>query len=123
MLEIISCKKKSDEETNLPPVTLQKGIIYPDTVYFGKNILSYPDSTVLFDGTDYEIGAVLGKDASLSKIITNYPVIDTTTGHSTIWFQTSKIGWAVSDYNHSTNTQKYISSQTGKIGGQILFSA
>ena len=118
---VISCKKKSDEQVT--PVTLQKGITYPDSIYFGKNILSFPDSTTLSDGTNYEIGAVLEKDASLTLVITNYPVMDTASGHSTIWFYWNQTGWTVGDYNDTTNTQKFISTQTGMIDSQISFSA
>lgn len=77
----------------------------------------------MVDGTDYEIGAVLPGNASLSVVITNYPVIDSASGHSTMWFHWNENGWTVGDYNDTTNTQIYTSSQTGKIGGQILFAA
>ncbi len=122
-LTIISCKKDSNEEINTPPETVQKGISYPDSIYYGKNILSFPDSTVFSEGTNYEMGAILEKDASLYFVMTNYPVIDTLTGHETIWFHGNDTGWSVEIYNDSTDTQKFISSQTGKINSQINFLA
>lgn len=121
LLAIVSCKKKSNYDNNIK--TVQKGISYPDSIYYGKNILSFPDSTVLFDGMDYEIGAVLEKDANLFVVITNYPVIDSTSGHITDWAYANATGWTVSDYNDTTNTQKFTSIQTGKIDSKIYFFA
>jgi hypothetical protein len=118
---IISCKKKTDEQVT--PVTLQKGITFPDSIYYGNNILSFPDSTMLSDGIDYEIGAILEKDANLSLVITNFPIVDSTSGNTTEWFYASPTGWAVGSYNSSTNTQNFTSTQTGKIDSQILFFA
>jgi hypothetical protein len=122
VIVIISCKKESNDPDTLP-ITVHEGIAYPDSIYYGKNILSYPDSSVFLDGIDYEIGAVLENHANLSLVITNYPAIDSASGHSTLWFYTNETGWSVGDYNDTTNTQKFISSQSGKIDSQIIFSA
>jgi hypothetical protein len=121
MLFIIACKKDSNNEPNTP--VTEKGITYPDSVYLGKNILSYADSTVLTDGIEYEIGAILEKDASLSVVITNYPVLDTVSSHSTSWSFSNEIGWVVGDYDDIYNTQEFRSSQSGKIGSMIEFSS
>jgi len=48
---------------------------------------------------------------------------DSTSGHSTIWFHWNETGWSVTDYNDSTNTQTFVSSQRGKLTGQIQFAA
>jgi hypothetical protein len=123
LFTIYACKKESNNQTTPPPVTVEKGISYPDSIYYGKNILSFPDSTVLIEYTDYEMGAVLEKDASLSLVITNYPVIDTATGHVTDWGYSNPTGLVVTDYDTLNNTQKFISTQTGKIDLMISFLA
>ncbi len=122
VLAIVACKKDLNDQTG-NSATLQRGITYPDSIYYGKNILSYPDSTVLQEAIDYEIGAILENDASLSLVITNYPEIDTATGRYSVWFHSSESGWIVGDYNDTSNTQSYTATQTGKVGGKILFLA
>ena len=122
IITILSCKKDATDPSNTPG-TVQNGITYPDSVIYGKNILSYPDSTILLDGTEYEIGATLETNANLSLVITNYPELDSLSGHTTIWFHTDEIGWTALDYNDVTKTQNYISSQKGNISGLIQFSA
>lgn len=117
-LAFISCKKEV-EQTN--PV-VQNGITYPDSIYYGKNILSFPDSTVLVDMADYELGASLEKDASLYLIITNYS--DTlTTMIRPVWYFSDESGWSVTNYNDLDSTQKFTASQTGKIDLKMFFMA
>jgi hypothetical protein len=113
---IASCKKKSEDDPAI-------GITYPGTLNTGDNILAFPDSSMLTDGSDYEIGAQLEADATLKVILTNFPQTDTTTGHSTIWFYDSEQGWHVGDYNDAANTQEFQSTTAGKISADIQFFA
>jgi hypothetical protein len=108
MLIIVSCKKKSNT------------ITYPNSIYYGNNILSYPDGTVFDAGPDYEMGAELGNDASLTLMFTNTSSIDTAV-QLPVWYYSEPTGWAVTDYNDVTNTQKFMSTQSGKIDLKILF--
>jgi len=117
----ISCKK-STAQTTVPVATVQKGISYPDSIYYGKNILTLPDSTILSVTKNYDMGAVLEKDANLSLIITNLSANDTATGHIPVWLYDNNTGWAAQNYT-SNNTQKFISAQTGKIDLEINFDA
>ncbi len=117
-LTFISCKKDT-EQTN--PV-VQNEITYPDSIYYGKNILSFADSTVLVDQADYEMGATLEKDASLYLIITNYS--DTlTTMIQPIWYFADESGWSVNNYNDLDSTQKFTATQSGKIDLKMFFIA
>jgi hypothetical protein len=116
LLSFFSCKKSDDSEE------AQTGIDYPATVFFGNNILSFPDSTVLTDGGDYEMGAVLEADASLYLVITNYSPSDSMSPPPA-WFYSNEAGWAVDDYNDAAGTQKFIHSQTGKISLEMYFMA
>jgi hypothetical protein len=106
----ISCHKDDDNV-----------ISYPNTISYGTNILTLPDSTVLSGQSDYDLGAVLGKDASLSLVITNLSAIDNVSGHLPVWFYDNISGWTVEDYNGMNNTQKFISSQTGTIDLNLTF--
>lgn len=106
----ISCHK--DDEND---------ISYPNTMSYGTNILTLPDSTVLSGQSEYSLGAVLEKDASLSLVITNLSAIDTATGHLPVWFYDNVSGWTAENYNGMNNTQKFISSQTGTIDLDLTF--
>jgi hypothetical protein len=117
MLAVISCKKDSTT------AALSKGITYPDSVYYGKNILYFPDSTVLLDGQTYGLGASLQQDATLSLIFTNLSGTDSITGHQPVWFYGNNTGWIANTYNTSNNTQKFTSAQKGKIDLQISFQS
>jgi hypothetical protein len=109
-LIVFSCKK-SDTDTSP-----QKGISYPDSIIYGRNILSLPDSTLLVSSKSYDLGAILEKDATLSLVITN---LSASGASSPTWFYDNNTGWSVLDY--VTPTQKFISSQSGKINLQIIF--
>src|SRR6185369_1725302 len=111
-LTILACKKEP-----------QNKITYPSSVLHGQNILSLSDGTSLSQSAAYEIGASLEKDANLSIVMTNYPVVDSASGHSTEWFYSDNAGWIISDFINSTQTQKFTSSQTGKISSTILFES
>ena len=118
----ISCKKSSSSTTT-PTTSVQKGISYPDSIYYGKSILTFPDSTILSTTQNYGLAAILEKDANLTLVFTNLSPTDTSTGHMPVWFYNSTTnGWAVQNYTTS-NTQKFISSQTGKIDVQMSFFA
>lgn len=129
MLAITSCKKdsKNQSTSNSPqigityPASVDNS--YPDSLFWGKNILAYADSTVLHQNIEYEMGAVLEKNASLVIVITNYPVLDTIYGHTTMWFYDQPNGWAVTDYDNVKQTQKFMSTLTGKIDLQIDFQS
>jgi len=119
----VSCKKKTTPATTTTTTT-QKGITYPDSIYYGKNSLTLPDSTILADSKDYGFAAILEKDASLSIVITDLNTTpDTATGHFPVWsYNISTTGWAVQNWT-ANNTQKFIASQTGKVDLAISFYA
>lgn len=120
-LGFTSCKKESIDKTN--PPALQNGITYPDSILYGKNILTFPDSTVLSEGLVYEMGVNLENGATLKLIITNYPLIDTLTGHQTEWFYANETGWMITDFDNINNTQQFSSAQTGNIDLEIIFAS
>lgn len=85
LLSILSCKKKSVEEEK------QIGISYPNSIFYGNNVLSFPDSTLLQYDEDYSMGAVLEKDANLKILMTNLSESDSV-GHTAVWFYGETIG-------------------------------
>jgi len=113
VITAISCSKPS---TVAPP---QKSISYPDSIYYGKNILSLPDSTFLDDTKNYDLGASLEKDANLIIVISN--LSSDTLQNYPIWYYNNNIGLSAQEYNSSNNTQRFFSTQSGKIDLQIQF--
>ncbi len=122
----VACEEVPDNENpnNNPNDTIKTdSITYPETVLLGNNILALEDSTTLVSGDDYEIGAVLGKDAQLKLILTN--LSNSLSGEmGPIWFfDIDDQGWIISDYNESSNNQTLISSSSGKISAFISFES
>jgi len=72
---IYSCKK--DKELEPPAIVSDNAISYPDSVYYGKNILTMVDSVMLDSEKVYGFGAILGNDASLkikvSRLVSRIP--------------------------------------------------
>ena len=117
LMALASCKKDSDQSAG----TVEQGITYPDSVFYGKNILVFPDSTVLTDGAVYGMGAALQKDANLVLVITNLSPVDSVTGHQPGWFHGETIGWLAGNYNTANQSQKFTAVQKGKIDMQMNF--
>ena len=117
MLAFISCEKEESKDEDTTAST-QTAITYPDSIFYGNNILSLPDSTVLTSNVNYEMGAVLEKDASLYLIITNY---SDTTPTQPVWYISTALGWAVIAYHNLDGTQKFICAQTGKSTVRLIF--
>lgn len=117
MLIVFSCKKDDP-----PPVeTKQTGITYPDSIYYGKSILSLPDSSVLARSFVYSFAANLEKDASLSIRITDLSAVDTN-GYFAKWYYAFiPIGWTAQTW--ANGTQKFTATQKGKIDLQIKFES
>ena len=115
LIMITSCKKESTVNNS----TFQNGISYPDSVYFGNNLLNYPDSSILTEGINYELGTILENDASLYLIFTN---CSDTTGLIPCWFLTHYTGWINGNYNPNY-TQKIIASAGEKNSFLIQFLA
>lgn len=72
VLAMVSCKKEATKE-NCPepiPVATNNSITYPDSIYYGKNVLALPDSAVIDTLNSNSFGAVLGNDATLKVKIT-----------------------------------------------------
>jgi len=67
-----SCKKE-EKESDCPepsaPAT-NNSISYPDSIYYGRNVLALADSSVLDTTKTYSFGGVLGNDATLKVKIT-----------------------------------------------------
>lgn len=122
LITFFSCKK-DENKCNCPTATVSQdySISILDSIYYGKNILYFADSTLLTDSKTYGLGAVLGKDATFSIIITNLSSIDSITGHIPDWGRSDNTGWLVHNYNTYTNTQKFTAIQTGKIDLGIAF--
>ncbi|MFZ4796825.1 MAG: hypothetical protein ACOYMA_04980 [Bacteroidia bacterium] len=111
---LFSCSK--EEKT----ITEKKGISYPETIYFGGNILSYPDSSVLNVNGSYEMGAELEADSRLNIIFNN--LTDTSVLYLTcLWGYSNPTGWSISSYDNKNKVQKFFSSQTGKVNLQMIF--
>jgi hypothetical protein len=105
---------------------IDKNISYPDSIYFGKNILNMPDSSVLKVNYYYGFGADLGNDAKLSIIITNYSTEkDSFLNILPVWYWVlgKTPGWVISNYDISLNRQKFTSTQSGKIDAQMKFDS
>ena len=99
---------------------LETGISYPDSIYYGSNILSFPDSFLIISSGN-EIGAILQKDATLSVILTcNYPV--DSLGGLVFGGEVNHVtGWSVVDWHHYSKTYKLVSTHTGIIYFRYLF--
>jgi hypothetical protein len=123
VIALDSCKKKSQEDsTPSPAATVHDGISYPDSVYYGRNILSLTDSTDLTASPIfYGLGGNLEDDASLKIVLINYPVLDTASGHISEWFYADETGWLISNYDDTLNTQTFTAIQHGKIDVDIQF--
>ncbi|MCK4662799.1 MAG: hypothetical protein KAT68_08040 [Bacteroidales bacterium] len=115
----ISCNKDISETNN--------EITYPDSVYFGKNILSLPDSATLISEKNYGFAANLGNDAELKVIINNLSYDDSinfSNKYSIWWINTSKnVGWTYFDYDTTNNSQKFVATTTGNIDLEIMFDS
>jgi hypothetical protein len=104
----ISCKKS-------------KSIDYPATGFFGKNILTFTDGSMLEVDKDYSMTAVLGKKATLQLQFTNYSVFDSAAGNPPLWGFGQETGWFSTNYDDLTGTQKFEASQTGKVDLDMMF--
>ena len=87
-LLILSCKKSND-----------KSIEYPESIFFGLNLLAMPDSAFLQDGAYYDMGAILGKDAELKVTFTNLSSRDSNSFMNPVWFFSQSIGWQNTAYD------------------------
>lgn len=105
----ISCQKTS------------KTIDYPQSGFFGKNILSLPNESVVDADIDNSMAAVLGDKASLKLRFTNLSVSDNALSSLPIWGYGQETGWFSTQYDDNGGTQSFEASLTGKIDLQILF--
>lgn len=72
LVVLFSCKKE-EKESNCPAPnspTINNSINYPDSIYYGRNVLALSDSTTLDTLHSQSFGAILGNDATLKIRIT-----------------------------------------------------
>jgi hypothetical protein len=117
-LVFISCSKEEKEVKNV----IKNSILYPDTIYFGNNLLSYPDSSIFEELKYYEMGVVLGIDATLKLVYTNLSEDDSINALP-VWGYSNATGWAINSYDEVNNNQIFHASQTGKVNLQMMFFA
>jgi len=132
---LFSCKKNG--QIDIPSQYLNS-ITYPDTLFFSKNILSYPgDTTTLNPQINYEMGARLGILDSLKITITNLSdttqyvtinPVDKTKNiyvYQPIWSFTYQAGFVASryltTYQPNVVNQIFYSTQPEKISLTIRF--
>ncbi|MDY0015436.1 MAG: hypothetical protein RBS13_04430 [Bacteroidales bacterium] len=122
----VACEEIPDDDNNnnnndTTDLVKTDSISYPENVLFGNNFLALDDSSILVEADDYEIGAVLGKDAHLKLVMTNLSVIPPYEPGPVWFFYMDEIGWIIGDYNESSNYQVLTSHATGKISCSITF--
>lgn len=111
-----SCKK--EKATINPEVNIE----YPDSLYYGKNVLSMKDSAVVSQTQSFEMSAILAKDAKLEIKLTN---LSDPTINPLIWaFATATIqGWNIATYNNNTKIQMVSSTSFGTHSTKFAFLA
>jgi len=111
-----SCKK---EKAKVSP---ELNIEYPDSLFYGKNILSMKDSAIVSKTQSFEMTAILAKDAKLEIQLTN---LSDPTINPLIWgFATATIqGWNIATYNNTSKIQKVSSTIFGTHSAKVAFLA
>ncbi len=105
----ISCKKMS------------KSIDYPQSGFFGKNILALPNESIVDVDVDHSMAATLGEKATLQLRFTNYSKFDSAAGNPPVWGFGQEAGWVATNYDDNNGTQIFNAVQTKKIDLQMLF--
>jgi hypothetical protein len=117
MLAIISCSKESNDSG---ASSSNKTITYPDSAFYGKNILTFPDTVFLVNMKNYGMAATLQSSSSLTIILTNLSTVDSVTGDKPVWNIGDNIGWSAGPYTAS-GSQTFTAFNVGNIDLQIMF--
>ena len=119
------CKKKSDtsQNSNVNPNTSgSNAISYPDSSYYGANILNFQDSTILVNSKNYGLAANIQANATLKVVITNLSPLDSAASGpnpKSVWFYSGITGWV--DPNGYANDIQTFVAKPGNNDIQIQF--
>lgn len=126
ILLIISCKKKEAESNCPEPIaaTTNNSITYPDSIYYGKNVLALPDSAVIDTVNSNSFGAILGNDATLKVKITRLaPRIQGQIPPLWFYVESPAVWFVQSDPSGGGDSiQTFTALLKGKIDLEIYFS-
>lgn len=110
-----SCTKETIVVQEVPATTsatqqpCSNGISYPDSAFYGLNVLAQADSALMSIDSTYSFHAILDCGANLQIRITSIS--------GTIWyyFPGSSQGWNITPYDNINLTQVFQSNVTGSL--------
>ena len=117
----VSCTKEETiiqvvEPTEVIPTTpsCPTGISYPDSTFYGTNILAVADSAYIVAGDFYSFAADLECGANLKIVMNGIG------GNSTWWMQTASLqGWLLGPFDFTNVVQEFQSINYGSINLSI----
>ncbi len=118
------CKKKNNtNQSSVNSNTSNSNVIsYPDSIYYGANVLKFQDSTILVNSKSYGLAANLQTNATLKIVITNLSPLNPTTpvaNPKSVWFYSNITGWI--DVNGYTNDIQTFIAKPGNNDIKIQF--